>query len=170
MSPGTSPAAIIVTNTETQQKEVTKTVMVPTVTNTTTKSAVNTTTSSAVQTEVTVLSKVNTTSKSTANTVTLTQATQTGIAYDTSLAENIANLTENDGIAEPGEYFYVEIPTEVDSGMVEFVETTILTDGSVEVQTEYEVDAVVEITVETPVETTNVEDVAVAVTATAPAP
>ena len=144
--------------------------MVPTTTTKTTKSAVKTTTSSALHTEVTVLSKVNTPSKSTANTVTPTHATQTGTPYDTSLAENIANLTENDGIAEPGEYYYVEVPTQVDSEMVEFVETTILTDGSVEVQTEYEVDAVVEITVETPVETTNVEDVSVAVTRTAPAP
>ena len=56
------------------------------------------------------------------------------------------------------------------SGMVDFVENTVLTEGFVDAEVEYEVDAVVEITVETPVETTNVEDVAVAVTATAPAP
>ena len=144
--------------------------MVPVATNTTTKSTVNTTSKSAVTTEVTVLSKVNTTSKSAANTVTLTQATVTGQAFDPTLAENIANLTENDGIAGIGEYYYVEIPTEVDSGMVDFVETTILTDGEEDVMIEYEVEKVVEITVEQPVETTNVEDVAVAVTATAPAP
>ena len=144
--------------------------MVPTTTNTTTKSTVNTTSRSAVQTEVTVLSKVNTTSRSTANTVTLTQATQTGTPYDTSLAENIANLTENDGIAEPGEYYYVEVPTQVLSGVVEYVENTVMTEGFVDADVEYEVDAVVEITVETPVETTNVEDVSVAVTRTAPAP
>ena len=144
--------------------------MVPTVTNTTTKSAVKTTAQSAVQTEVTVLSKVNTASKSTANTVTLTQATQSGQAYDASLAENVANKTENDGVAELGEYYYVEIPTEVDSEMVGYVENTVMTERNVDVMTEYEVDAVVEITIETPVETTNVEDVSVAVTATAPAP
>ena len=151
-------------------QEVTKTVIVPVTTETTTKSAVNTTTESAVQTEVTVLSKVNTTSRSTSSTVTLTQATVSGQAYDATLAENIANKTENDGIAETGEFYYVEIPTQVDSGVVDFVEVTIMTDGVDLIDVEYEVEQVVDITVDAAVETTNIEDVGVAVSQTAPAP
>ena len=154
----------------TEQQEVTKTVIVPVTTETTTRSAVNTTTESAVQTEVTVLSKVNTTSRSTSSTVTLTQATASGQAYDATLAENIANKTENDGIAETGEFYYVEIPTQVESGVVDFVEVTIMTDGVNTTNVQYEVEEVVEITVDAAVETTNIEDVGVAVSQTAPAP
>ena len=54
--------------------------------------------------------------------------------------------------------------------MIDFVEVTVLTDGIETISTTYEVDAVVEVTVDTPVETTNVEDVAVSVSQTAPAP
>ena len=153
----------------TEQQEVTKTVIVPVTTETTTRSEVNTTTDSAVTTEVTMLSRVNTTSRSTSSTVTLTQATQSGTPYDTSIYENTLK-TENDGVAEPGEYYYVEVPVEVDSEMIDFVEVTVLTDGIETISTTYEVDAVVEVTVDTPVETTNVEDVAVSVSQTAPAP
>ena len=153
----------------TEQQEVTKTVIVPVTTETTTRSEVNTTTDSAVTTEVTMLSRVNTTSRSTASTVTLTQATQSGTPYDTSIYENTLK-TENDGVAEPGEYYYVEVPVEVESEMIDFVEVTVLTDGIETISTTYEVDAVVEVTVDTPVETTNIEDVGVSVSQTAPAP
>ena len=170
-TPAPTPSPTIMVNAVvTEQQEVTKTVIVPVTTETTTKSAVNTTTESAVQTEVTVLSKVNTTSRSTSSTVTLTQATVSGQAYDATLAENIANKTENDGIAETGEFYYVEIPTHVDSGVVDFVEVTIMTDGVDLIDVEYEVEQVVDITVDAAVETTNIEDVGVAVSQTAPAP
>ena len=170
-APAPTPEPTIMINAiVTEQQEVTKTVIVPVTTETTTKSAVNTTTESAVQTEVTVLSKVNTTSRSTSSTVTLTQATVSGQAYDATLAENIANKTENDGIAETGEFYYVEIPTQVDSGVVDFVEVTIMTDGVDLIDVEYEVEQVVDITVDAAVETTNIEDVGVAVSQTAPAP
>jgi hypothetical protein len=170
-TPAPTPSPTIMVNAVvTEQQEVTKTVIVPVTTETTTKSAVNTTTESAVQTEVTVLSKVNTTSRSTSSTVTLTQATVSGQAYDATLAENIANKTENDGIAETGEFYYVEIPTQVDSGVVDFVEVTIMTDGVDLIDVEYEVEQVVDITVDAAVETTNIEDVGVAVSQTAPAP
>ena len=89
---------------------------------------------------------------------------------DATLAENIANKTENDGIAETGEFYYVEIPTQVDSGVVDFVEVTIMTDGVDLIDVEYEVEQVVDITVDAAVETTNIEDVGVAVSQTAPAP
>ena len=170
-TPAPTPSPTIMVNAVvTEQQEVTKTVIVPVTTETTTKSAVNTTTESAVQTEVTVLSKVNTTSRSTSSTVTLTQATVSGQAYDATLAENIANKTENDGIAETGEFYYVEIPTQVDSGVVDYVEVTIMTDGVNTTNVQYEVEEVVEITVDAAVETTNIEDVGVAVSQTAPAP
>ena len=170
-TPAPTPSPTIMVNAVvTEQQEVTKTVIVPVTTETTTKSAVNTTTESAVQTEVTLLSKVNTTSRSTSSTVTLTQATVSGQAYDATLAENIANKTENDGIAETGEFYYVEIPTQVDSGVVDFVEVTIMTDGVDLIDVEYEVEQVVDITVDAAVETTNIEDVGVAVSQTAPAP
>ena len=131
---------------------------------------VNTTTASKVSTETTFLSKVNTTSRSTASTVTLTQATASGQAYDASLAENIANKTENDGIAETGEYYYVQIDYETESGMVDYDVVTTMTDAEVQSEIDYTVEKVVEITVDTPVETTNKEAVSVLVTSTAPAP
>ena len=169
-TPAPTPSPTIMVNAVvTEQQEVTKTVIVPVTTETTTRSEVNTTTDSAVTTEVTMLSRVNTTSRSTSSTVTLTQATQSGTPYDTSIYENTLK-TENDGVAEPGEYYYVEVPVEVDSEMIDFVEVTVLTDGIETISTTYEVDAVVEVTVDTPVETTNVEDVAVSVSQTAPAP
>jgi hypothetical protein len=154
------------------QKEVTKTVMVPISTETTTKEQVSTTTASAVLTEATILSRIATNSRSASSTVTLTQATQSGQAYDATLPENIANKTENDGIAETGEFYYVEIPTEVDSELIidQAFTTMTLDEDSNSKPWEYEIDVVTDITVEVPVQTTNVEDVGVAVTATAPAP
>jgi hypothetical protein len=102
----------------------------------------------------------------------LTQATQSGQAYDASLAENIANKTENDGIAETGEYYYVEIPTEVDSELIYDLEITTMTidEDSNSKPWEYEIDVLTDVTIEVPVQTTNIEDVGIAVTATAPAP
>jgi hypothetical protein len=146
--------------------------MVPISTETTTKEQVSTTTASAVLTEATILSRIATNSRSASSTVTLTQATQSGQAYDATLPENIANKTENDGIAETGEFYYVEIPTEVDSELIidQAFTTMTLDEDSNSKPWEYEIDVVTDITVEVPVQTTNVEDVGVAVTATAPAP
>jgi hypothetical protein len=154
------------------QKAVTKEVLVPISTETTTKEQVSTTTASAVLTETTYLSRTAVNSRSTANTVTLTQATQSGQAFDASLAENIANKTENDGIAETGEYYYVEIPTEVDSELIidQVITTMTRDEDSNSKPWEYEIDVVTDVTIEVPVQTTNIEDVGVAVTATAPAP
>ena len=100
----------------------------------------------------------------------MTQATASGQAYDASLAENIANKTENDGIAETGEYYYVQIDYETESGMVDYDVVTTMTDAEVQSEIDYTVEKVVEITVDTPVETTNKEAVSVLVTSTAPAP
>ena len=100
----------------------------------------------------------------------MTQATASGQVYDASLAENIANKTENDGIAETGEYYYVQIDYETESGMVDYDVVTTMTDVEVQSEIDYTVDKVVEITVDTPVETTNKEAVSVLVTSTAPAP
>ena len=100
--------------------------------------------------------------------VTLTRATVTGIAYDATLAENIANKTDNDGIAELGEYYYVMAESApVDSDMVAFVELTTITDGVTLSEIDYVVENVVEITIDTPVETVVQEAVSVLVTATA---
>jgi hypothetical protein len=154
------------------QQEVTKEVMVPITTETTTKEQVSTTTASAVLTDTTYLSTIATNSRSAANTVTLTQATVSGQAFDASLAENIANKTENDGIAETGEYYYAEIPAEVDSELIydlEIATTTINEDANTQ-PWDYEIDVMTDITIEVPVSTTNVEDVGIAVTSTAPAP
>ena len=52
----------------------------------------------------------------------------------------------------------------------DFVEVTIMTDGVDLIDVEYEVEQVVDITVDAAVETTNIEDVGVAVSQTAPAP
>jgi hypothetical protein len=144
--------------------------MVPVVTETTPTANVNSAVTSKVTTETTMLSKVNTTSRSTASTVTLTQATQSGQAYDATLAENIANKTENDGIAETGEFYYVVIPTEVDSDVVDYVEVASQVDSFVENNVVNEVEQVVEVTVQVPVETTVQEAVGVVTTSTAPAP
>jgi hypothetical protein len=146
--------------------------MVPISTETTTREQVSTTTASAVNTEATILSTIATNSRSAANTVTLTQATQSGQAYDATLEENIANLTENDGIAETGEYYYVEIPTEVDSELIYDLEITTMTrnEDANSKPWDYEIDVVTDVTIEVPVQTTNVEDVGIAVTSTGPAP
>ena len=55
-------------------------------------------------------------------------------------------MTENDGIAETGEFYYVEIPVEVESGMVEYVENTENVTVNVPVVTEVEVGVGVEAT------------------------
>ena len=61
-------------------------------------------------------------------------------------------MTENDGIAETGEFYYVEIPTEVDSELVIDVETTT------------------DVTVNIPVESTEEVSQGFEATRTAPAP
>ena len=171
--PAPTPApTIIVTNTETVQQEVTKEVMVPISTETTTKEQVSTTTASAVMTETTILSRIATNSRSAANTVTLTQATASGALFDATLDENVANKTENDGVAELGEYYYVEIPTTVDSELIydDVITTMTLDEDSNTKPWEYEIDVLTDVIVEVPVQTTNMEDVGIAVTSTAPAP
>ena len=146
-----------------------KTVIVPIVTSTTTASRVNTTTDSKVATETTYLSKVNGIVQSNMQLVTLTRATVTGIAYDATLAENIANKTDNDGIAELNEYYYVIAESApVDSDTVSYDVITTITDGVTLSEIDYVVENVIDITIDTPVETVVQEGVSVLVTATAP--
>ena len=59
---------------------------------------------------------------------------------------------------------------ETESGMVDYDVVTTMTDAEVQSEIDYTVEKVVEITVDTPVETTNKEAVSVLVTSTAPAP
>ena len=123
-------------------------------------------------TETTILSRIATNSRSAANTVTLTQATASGALFDATLDENVANKTENDGVAELGEYYYVEIPTTVDSELIydDVITTMTLDEDSNTKPWEYEIDVLTDVIVEVPVQTTNMEDVGIAVTSTAPAP
>ena len=159
---------MIVTSSKTVMGDVNKTVIVPITTETTTASRVNTTTDSKVSTETTYLSKINTVVQSNMRHATLTRATVTGYAYDATLAENIANKTDNDGIAELNEYYYTMVDAAtVDSDTIDYETITTMTDGIEQKDISYDVENVIEITIDTPVETVVNEEISVLVTSTA---
>ena len=100
----------------------------------------------------------STTTEST--TVTLTVASATGQAFDTTLDENISSTQVNDGIAELGEPYFVEIAIEP--------EVTVEVEVEIETEIEAEIEAIVPVTVEIPT-TVDIEQTSI-VTTTQTAP
>ena len=103
--------------------------------------------------DATTTTDTNTTTES--STITRTVATQSGNPFDTSLEENATLITENDGVAEFGQAYYIEIP-------LNEVEIQVEVDILEEIETMKEITIDVEVEVE-------VEEQSV-VTSTAPAP